>query len=649
MKKKQWLDKLYYEIGKQQFNFELCCLTKEGSKSKWKKYLDVQSDEKFLEKANNRSIFPNEVAIDLEDPKLFVPVFEKIKRDFKFYSAYKTGSRGYHINLFFDKELDPKQKLIIIKKYAGDTQKASKRCMLALENCPHWKTGNPKELIEENFGYNALDEVDFSEYSYSFYNSKEISIERVLKVIENNFSGMSFPTECCLSFIHAILLKDLSNPLGLNLEGAPSSEKTTILCLFYGIKGITFKSDSFTPKSFVSHSANIREEQLSQIDLLPKIKYKVFLVPELAPIFGKRKEDLIENLSVLTRVFDGEGLETDSGARGHRGYVGDYPFIWIGATTPLPTHVWNVMGKLGQRFLFLKIPEKNKTNEDLRNVMTDISYKKKINNCRKVIQEFIKYNFTKTGSPGSIEWDRERDSKELLDLIVSLSKFIAGLRAPIEIYSSDYDGKFQFKTPIKEEPERAISHLYDVARGHALLFNRDYVTMQDARIVFEVALCSCPFERYKLLELFFDAEKSEFNSKEIAYLLNCSERNARKVMKTLEILGVGENISFNSENRGVGRPETIFKLFDEYFDLLEKFKKIKHMHTVDFNSEINKGTQTDSVGAEKNSKYRVLKTTPENLVDINGDILPSFKQGSIINLEEQYANPMIESGYLIRI
>lgn len=600
MNKKEFLDHLYYEVGKQQINFELTCLTLEKSKSKWRKYLDVQADEKFIENANNRTIFPFEVVIDIEEPDKYEINLQKIKKDFKFYSSYKTGSRGYHIHLFFDRDLKEEEKLCLIKRYNGDKQKASKRNMIALENCPHWKTGNVKTLIEENFGYNSVEMVDFSQAYFNF-DVKTTNIEDTLSIIEKNFPGMSFYTECCLSLACSLLIKDLANPLGLNLEGAPSSEKTTILDFFYGIEDISFKSDLFTPKSFVSHSANIKEKELQNIDLLPKIKNKIFLVPELAPIFGKRKEDLIENLSILTRVFDGEGLETDSGSRGHRGYAGHYPFIWLGATTPLQTHVWNVMGKLGQRFLFLKIPDKNKTNEDLKGVMTDVCYKKKIDECRNAVHNYIKHRFNEARSLFSVDWNKDKDNDELRNWIVSLAKILSGLRAPIEIYSNEYQKEeYQFKTPIKEEPERAISHLYDVARGHAVAFNRNYITMDDARVVFEIALSSCPFDRYKLLELFIKANRSNLNCYEIASLLNCSERNARTIIKTMQILGLGTITEINQEINHSGRPAQVFTLYEEYFSILKKLKELKQAYTVNSVSEIEKGSQTDSVGSEIN-------------------------------------------------
>jgi hypothetical protein len=149
--KKKYLDYLHYKIDKQKNNLELAFASKNSNGdviwSKWINYLDAQSDKYFLSKVNNRTILPNEVVIDLEEPERFSEVIKKINEDFDDFLAYKTGSKGYHIHLFFKYEIPIKTKLNIIKRYGADEQKAIKRCMIALENCPHWKTGNIKEII----------------------------------------------------------------------------------------------------------------------------------------------------------------------------------------------------------------------------------------------------------------------------------------------------------------------------------------------------------------------------------------------------------------------------------------------------------------------------------------------------------------------
>ena len=147
-------------------------------------------------------------------------------------------------------------------------------------------------------------------------------------------------------------------------------------------------------------------------------------------------------------------------------------------------------------------------------VITDKDYRKKIRECKEAVHNLLRYHFGKDNKPISVEWDKSKDNTGVYNLIVELAKFVSKLRAPIEIYSerSDDTEEFQYQMAIKEEPERAINLLYSFARGHALLHGRNYLTNDDAWITVLLALSSCPYERYRLLDLFedgtykFDAE-----------------------------------------------------------------------------------------------------------------------------------------------
>lgn len=177
MNKKDWLDKLYYEVDKQRGNLELAQAYLDNDKtpkwSKWTPYLAAQQDDNFLEKVNNRTVLPNEVVLDFDDLKKVSENISKIVNDFSFYSIYNTGSRGVHVHLFFDKDLSLEEKLYIIRKYGADEQKANQRCMIALENVPHWKTGNIKTLIEEKQGFNDTAKVKC--FGFSEINAEDIA------------------------------------------------------------------------------------------------------------------------------------------------------------------------------------------------------------------------------------------------------------------------------------------------------------------------------------------------------------------------------------------------------------------------------------------------------------------------------------------
>lgn len=153
-KQKCWLDYLFYEVGKQQYDFYLQYSEKEGIMTKWKKYSEVCFDYEnsknkwFLESCNQRQILPCEVVLDLEDKVQLKPSVNILNRLNQIYYVFSTGSRGHHIHIFFDKELTPEQKQKIINYFGADTMKAGNKCLIALEFSKHWKSGKIKDIIK---------------------------------------------------------------------------------------------------------------------------------------------------------------------------------------------------------------------------------------------------------------------------------------------------------------------------------------------------------------------------------------------------------------------------------------------------------------------------------------------------------------------
>ncbi|MDD4110187.1 MAG: hypothetical protein PHS54_01385 [Clostridia bacterium] len=159
MNKKIFLDYLYYEIGKQQYDFKISGLnrTDKGNKStRWFKYsekiMPLNPDENYkIEWINQRQILPNEIVVDLEERNTIKEVLEKIKSyDHTNYKIFDTGSRGYHIHLFFPKELTEKQKEKYLQRLGADTQLNSNKHMINLEYAKHWKSGKIKIEVGEN-------------------------------------------------------------------------------------------------------------------------------------------------------------------------------------------------------------------------------------------------------------------------------------------------------------------------------------------------------------------------------------------------------------------------------------------------------------------------------------------------------------------
>ena len=120
---------------------------------KWKAYKDC--DEKERKEANLRTIFPNEVILDIESLDNIDAIKKQLEIDKFKYLMCKTGSRGIHIHIYFynleqySKDLRNKIREKIIKIYKCDESKKSEDTLIAMLNRPHFKTMLEKEVLED--------------------------------------------------------------------------------------------------------------------------------------------------------------------------------------------------------------------------------------------------------------------------------------------------------------------------------------------------------------------------------------------------------------------------------------------------------------------------------------------------------------------
>ena len=416
------------------------------------------------------------------------------------------------------------------------------------------------------------------------------NLDQLEEVIIKNFPSIWFETKACLSACASLSLKNLNGCPSLNLVGNPAGEKTTVLSFFYGQDKI-YISDDFTPRAFVSHSANVSSFELEEVDLLPKIKDNVLLTPELAPLFEAPKDKLIDNFSTLTRVLDGEGLNRDSGVHGHRGYCGDYKFVWLGATTPLRSSVWTIMGKIGNRLFFLNMREKNRTDNDYLTMFRGQAYEERVQECRSAVRSFLDNLFEKNGIR-KLDWDAEGDIL-LLPEIIKYAKFLSKLRASLMTWRGEERGEYEYSFPIVEEPPRAINSLYNLAKGHALINGRNFLKNEDLEIVRAVCFSSMPHDRHKFLQLLAKHE-GKLTTQQIEKELGCSTQTATRTMKIFEVLGIVTIKNIQIDYSGTGRPMNYIEINPEFMELLT--------YTQDRNNGINsKFQENNSASADYDS------------------------------------------------
>jgi hypothetical protein len=372
---------------------------------------------------------------------------------------------------------------------------------------------------------------------------REINFSEWRETIRDNFPDLVFPAEVGLSIIAQILIKDISNPFSVVLVDVPSSGKTITINFFQDAEGLTYASDKFTPASFVSNATNVKKKDLPKIDLLPRLQYRMFLLRDLATLFSKRDDDLAECLGLLTRVLDGEGLNTDSGVHGQRQYVGEYLFMILAGSTPIQPRVWNMMGSLGSRLFFLNMHSREKTEDELAEQLTTTAYKDKEKICRLATKHYLQ-NLWHDHQDG-IVWDKAADRKEHKLIISRCAKLLAKLRGVIQVWKekSSLDEEYEHTVPIVEQPDRINQLFYNGCRGHAVACGRTQLEEGDLKMIIELAIDSAPTMRARLFRELLE-KGGEIGTADVMAAFRCSRPTALKEMEkliVLEVCSLGEN------------------------------------------------------------------------------------------------------------
>lgn len=442
-------------------------------------------------------------------------------------------------------------------------------------------------------------------------------LDQVKQNIEMNFPNRSFAMIVLMSVKAQMLIEGITLPFTLILMGNPSTYKSTILEIISCLPN-SYVSDSFTPKSFVSHASNSKKKDLEKIDLLPRIKHQTLITPELAPLFSGKQDDLIVYFGMLTRILDGRGFQSDSGVHGKRGYSGDYYFTWIGAVIDIPHRVWSLLGNLGPKIFFFRLPEDKKSaSEKLLEIKKSIkenSYVQRLQSSKDKIAGFwylVQNTFDVFDK--KIIWDTQNDDQEVLDRIIELAMVLANLRGTIPTWQTNNSGGslYNFEAPIKEDPSRASNAFYNLARGHAVIHGRNYITKEDLVVVIPTALSSAPRERVELFRHLIEHE-GKLDTEEFMKYAHVSRATALKEMEKMQILGLVVKESINS----VTKPVNTVKLRDEFgWFLSEEFQ----VYWKQFQDSLTTSYSKLSSEPKENLEKKGVRQIEEFLEDITLD------------------------------
>jgi hypothetical protein len=278
------------------------------------------------------------------------------------------------------------------------------------------------------------------------------------------------------------------------------------------------------------------------------------IVRDLAPIFGVKEDELLKTMGILTRALDGEGLETDSGVHGKRGYTGDWLFMLLAGTTPIPPRVFKVMGTLGSRLFFLALHPTTKSHDELMAQNRGVGRREKERACREATDLLLRTLWA--ANPGGVEWNKDGDPDDCLRVIARCAELLAALRGAIQMWQSEHDGSVSHNVPVIEQPDRINCLLYNLARGHALLCGRTQLATADLAPVLEVTFDSAPTIRSKVFRGLLE-HGGTLKTSQVEKLLRCSKPTALKEMGALAVLGVADETEADPE---YGRPEHELRL-----------------------------------------------------------------------------------------
>jgi hypothetical protein len=423
--------------------------------------------------------------------------------------------------------------------------------------------------------------------SYNDWNTMLVEkYQNLYKVVNELIPELWTPLDFALSIKTILNIKNCTLPFAGILLGPPSSSKTVIVELFRKWKN-SYYTDNFTPRTFVSHYAGIKEEELKKIDMLPKIKDKYFLCSELSPTFMKKEDELNEIIGIITRILDGQGLTTNTGACGQRSYEGEYMFTWLGAAVDIPYRAHKLMASIGPKLYFLRLPRTNKTENELVAAMDKDDFMTKVNRIRNVLLDYLQWfdrcpvsetddKAIRENNLVKIKWNSEKNDEYAKHIIARIGLLLAHLRGVVPTWETHgtQGHNYAYATARIEDPQRAATQLSNLARGHALSQGRTWITIEDLPLPIKVVLSTASIDRTNIFRLLI-AHNGILTTNIINESLNTTYHTSHRIMaelKAVELVDMKETETETEEKEIRLKQEFDWFLTDEFNELLQGFE-----------------------------------------------------------------------------
>jgi hypothetical protein len=171
----------------------------------------------------------------------------------------------------------------------------------------------------------------------------------------------------------------------------------------------------------------------------------------------------LQNLGIITRVVDGQGYESDTGACGHRGYDEEIMFTWLGAVVDIPYKVHKLLGTLGPKLYFFRLDRMEQTEDDYYNIRNE-SFTKKKQEIYEALDEYLTYNpeaeknlQKEEEGLRKITMDVDKDDELADRVIIRVAKLLAHLRAIVPTWETKgtQGSEYAYTFAMVEDPSRA--------------------------------------------------------------------------------------------------------------------------------------------------------------------------------------------------
>lgn len=166
---------------------------------------------------------------------------------------------------------------------------------------------------------------------------------------------------------------------------------------------------------------------------------------------------------------------------------------------------------------------------------------------------------------------------EARKIIARSAILVSHLRCVAKTYDTEktQGSQYGYSVSLPEDPSRAVTLLANLAKGHALLEGRNYISKKDIPIVIMTVLSTAQIERVKIFSLLL-ANKGSLTTSQITEYLNISKNTALRTMAEIKAVGLVDEDEVMGEMRVKLRQEFDWFLSDEFAELNEDFKPVDY-------------------------------------------------------------------------